>query len=78
MICAAFSNALATALFSWRLSIMELEHELPLAFYQDYKGVLVTDGLQLYHLVEQKLDGLINANCKAYYMPYTRDEIMRM
>ncbi len=39
------------------------EHELLLAFYQDYQGVLVTDGLQQYHLVEKKLAGLINANC---------------
>ena len=42
------------------------EHELPLAFYQDYKGVLVTDGLQQYHLVEKKLEGLVNANCWAH------------
>ncbi len=41
-------------------------HELPLAFYRDYKGVLVTDGLQQYHLVEKKLEGLINANCWAH------------
>lgn len=33
------------------------DHELPLAFYRDYKGVLVTDGLQQYHLVEKKLEG---------------------
>ena len=42
------------------------DHELPLAFYQDYKGVLVTDGLQQYHLVEKKLPDLINANCWAH------------
>lgn len=42
------------------------DHELPLAFYRDYKGVLVTDGLQQYHLVEKKLEGLINANCWAH------------
>ncbi|MDE6924867.1 MAG: IS66 family transposase [Acetatifactor sp.] len=42
------------------------EHELPLAFYQDYKGVLVTDGLQQYHLVEKKPEGLVNANCWAH------------
>lgn len=39
------------------------DHELPLAFYQDHKGVLVTDGLQQYHLAEKKLKELINANC---------------
>lgn len=42
------------------------DHELPLVFYQDYKGVLVTDGLQQYHVVEKKLTGLINANCWAH------------
>lgn len=41
-------------------------HELPLAFYHDYKGILVTDGLQQYHLLEKKLPGLINANCWAH------------
>lgn len=42
------------------------DHELPLAFYRDYKGVLVTDGLQQYHLVEKKLEGLTNASCWAH------------
>lgn len=41
-------------------------HELPLAFYQDYDGILVTDGLSQYHLIEKKLPGLINANCWAH------------
>ena len=41
-------------------------HELPLHFYQDYKGILVTDGLSQYHLIEKKLPGLTNANCWAH------------
>ena len=41
-------------------------HELPLAFYQNYEGVLVTDGLSQYHLIEKKLPGLTNANCWAH------------
>lgn len=41
-------------------------HELPLAFYQDYEGILVTDGLAQYHLIEKKLPGLTNANCWAH------------
>ena len=41
-------------------------HVHPLDFYRDYNGVLVTDGLQQYHLVEQKVPGLINANCWAH------------
>lgn len=35
-------------------------HELPLAFYQDYNGVLVTDGLKQYHLLQDKIPGLTN------------------
>ncbi len=42
------------------------DHELPLAFYWNYKGILVTDGLKQYHLVEDKLEGLVNANCWAH------------
>lgn len=42
------------------------DHELPPAFYRNYKGILVTDGLKQYHLVEDKLEGLVNANCWAH------------
>lgn len=38
-------------------------HEHPLEFYKDFKGVLETDGLQQYHLLEEKLPDLVNANC---------------
>ena len=41
-------------------------HEHPAAFYKDYHGILVTDGLQQYHLVEQEVEGLTNANCWAH------------
>ena len=41
-------------------------HEHPKAFYRDYKGFLVTDGLQQYHLVEKELPGITNANCWAH------------
>ena len=41
-------------------------HEFPLQFYQNYKGILVTDSLSQYHLIEKKLRGLINANCWAH------------
>lgn len=35
------------------------DHQKPLDFYKDYKGVLVTDSLQQYHLVDKKLpDGI--------------------
>ena len=42
------------------------DHQKPLSFYKDYKGILVTDGLQQYHLVDKKLPGVTNANCWAH------------
>lgn len=42
------------------------DHHKPLEFYKDYKGVLVTDGLQQYHLVAEKLPDVTNANCWAH------------
>ena len=42
------------------------DHNIVLEFYRDYRGVLVTDGLAQYHLVEKKLPNVINANCWAH------------
>ena len=44
----------------------ERDHHIPLEFYKDYKGVLVTDGLSQYHLVDKKLPDVTNANCWAH------------
>ena len=41
-------------------------HTIPLEYYKDYKGILVTDGLRQYHMLEDKIEGLINANCWAH------------
>ena len=41
-------------------------HELPLEFYRNYTGILVTDGLSQYHIVDRKLENLKNANCWAH------------
>lgn len=38
----------------------------PKAYYKDFKGILVTDGLAQYHKIERELDGLQNANCFAH------------
>ena len=38
-------------------------HRHPEEFYKGYKGILVTDGLAQYHMLEDNLDGLVNANC---------------
>jgi len=41
-------------------------HKHPEEFYRGYTGVLVTDGLQQYHMLENLLPGLISANCWAH------------
>ena len=41
-------------------------HNLPLEYYRDFNGVLVTDGLAQYHLVERKAEDITNANCWAH------------
>jgi hypothetical protein len=42
------------------------DHSIPMEFYRDYKGILVTDSLQQYHLLEKKLPSVLNANCWAH------------
>lgn len=42
------------------------DHHIPLDYYADFKGVLVTDGLSQYHLVERKATDIKNANCWAH------------
>ena len=42
------------------------DHDHPEQYYKDFKGVLVTDGLGQYHLIEKNLEGLTNANCWAH------------
>lgn len=42
------------------------DHQKPLEFYKDYKGILVTDSLEQYHLVDKKLPEVTNANCWAH------------
>lgn len=42
------------------------DHQKPLDFYRDYKGILVTDSLQQYHLVDRKLPDVTNSNCWAH------------
>ncbi len=38
----------------------------PKAYYKDFDGVLVTDGLEQYHKLERDLAGVKNANCMAH------------
>ena len=38
----------------------------PKAYYKDFDGVLMTDGLEQYHKLERDLTGVKNANCMAH------------
>lgn len=40
--------------------------EHPKEFYKDYKGILMTDGLEQYHKISRELEGVTNANCWAH------------
>lgn len=50
-------------------------HEHPEAFYKDFKGFLVTDGLQQYHLVDDHIKDLINANCWVHLRRFFADAV---
>lgn len=50
-------------------------HEHPEAFYHGYRGILVTDGLQQYHIVEEHVEGLTNANCWVHLRRFFADAI---
>ncbi len=38
----------------------------PKEYYKDFHGVLMTDGLEQYHKLARKQEGLVNANCMAH------------
>lgn len=38
----------------------------PKEYYKDFKGILMTDGLEQYHKLAREQDGLVNANCLAH------------
>lgn len=41
-------------------------HVHPMEFYRDFHGILVSDSLQQYHMLEKELPGLTSANCWAH------------
>lgn len=41
-------------------------HDHPREFYKGFNGVLMTDGLQQYHMLEDLLPGVTSANCFAH------------
>jgi hypothetical protein len=42
------------------------DHHIPLEYYRGFEGVLVSDALAQYHLVDKKTEGITNANCWAH------------
>ena len=38
-------------------------HQHPKEFLKEFKGILETDGLQQYHILDDSMDGITNANC---------------
>ena len=43
-----------------------LRGDHPKAYYKDFDGILMTDGLEQYHKLERDLTGVKNANCMAH------------
>lgn len=54
------------------------DHHIPLEFYKDYQGTIVTDALQQYHLLAKKLPGVKNANCWAHARRDLADAVKAM
>ena len=50
-------------------------HEHPKVFYKGFNGILLTDGLQQYPIVEEHLEGLKNANCRVHLRRFFSDAI---
>lgn len=50
----------------------------PKDYYKEFKGVLMTDGLEQYHKLEREQEGLINANCLAHARRHYTNAIKAM
>ena len=50
----------------------------PKAYYKDFKGILMTDGLEQYHKLSREQEGLINANCLAHARRHFANAIKAM
>ena len=47
-------------------------------YYTDFKGILVTDGLEQHHKLVRELEGIINANCLAHTRRHYANAIKAM
>ena len=50
----------------------------PKEYYKDFKGVLMTDGLEQYHKLARESEGIINANCLAHARRHFANAIKAM
>ena len=53
-------------------------HQYPEDFYKEYKGVLVTDALQQYHMLEKSTPGITSANCWVHARREMADAVKAM
>lgn len=52
--------------------------EHPKAYYKDFNGILMTDGLEQYHKLARELEGVVNANCLAHARRHFANAIKAM
>jgi len=50
----------------------------PKEYYKDFKGILMTDGLEQYHKLARESEGIINANCLAHARRHFANAIKAM
>lgn len=50
----------------------------PKEYYKDFKGILMTDGLEQYHKLAREQEGLVNANCLAHARRHFANAIKAM
>ncbi len=50
----------------------------PKEYYKDFRGVLMTDGLEQYHKLAREQEGIINANCLAHARRHFANAIKAM
>ncbi len=50
----------------------------PREYYKDFRGILITDGLEQYHKLAREQEGIINANCLAHARRHFANAIKAM
>lgn len=50
----------------------------PKEYYKEFKGILMTDGLEQYHKLAREQEGLVNANCLAHARRHFANAIKAM